>query len=173
MRDRFRVALALAALIAAIVAAIVIFWNPTTVVLLVRHAERAAQPGADPPLSAAGEQRAETLAHVAGQSDVSTIFVTEFQRTQQTAEPLATALGLTPIEIASGDVAALTDAIRDRRGQAMLVVGHSNTIPEIIDELGGGAVAAIAESEFDNLYVLFIPRWGWPRVLRLQYGNST
>jgi broad specificity phosphatase PhoE len=173
MRDRLRLAVATIALLALVAAAIVIFWNPRTVVLLVRHAERAAQAGNDPPLSMAGEERAETLAHVAGDAGVSAVFVSEFQRTQQTAAPLAMALGLTPIEIPAADVAALVTEIRGRRGSTILVVGHSNTVPQIIDELGGGIVPAIAENEFDNLYVLFIPRWGSPRLVRLKYGEPT
>ncbi|MGH9371429.1 MAG: phosphoglycerate mutase family protein [Vicinamibacterales bacterium] len=173
MRDRLRLAVATIALLALVAAAIVIFWNPRTDVLLVRHAERAAQAGNDPPLSMAGEQRAETLTHVAGDAGISAVFVSEFQRTQQTAAPLATALGLTPIEIPAADVAALVSEIRSRRGSTILVAGHSNTVPLIIDELGGGIVPAIAEPEFDNLYVLFIPRWGSPRLVRLKYGEPT
>jgi broad specificity phosphatase PhoE len=173
MDNRFRLAAATIALLALVAAALLIIWNPTTVVLLVRHGERAAQPGNDPPLSTDGLQRAERLAHAAGDAGVSAVFVSEFQRTHQTAAPLLTALSLTPIEIPAADVAGLAAEIRRHRGSTILVAGHSNTVPQIVAELGGGDIPAIADDEFDNLYVLFIPRWGFTRLLRLKYGEPT
>jgi broad specificity phosphatase PhoE len=162
------------ALLAVLLAARLIPLNATTVVLIVRHAERAAAPPGDPPLTADGQQRAETLAHVAANAGVTAIFATELQRTQQTVQPLATQLGVSVTQIPAADVDALVDQIRAQQGTTVLVAGHTNTIPEIIQKLGGGTIPAIAETEFDNLFVLTIPRLGFTRrLVRLQYGNPT
>ena len=78
---------------------------PSTVVLLVRHAERAPGTG-DVPISDAGQARAAALADVGKVAGVSAIITTQFLRTQQTAAPLATALGLTPVVVGTGADAA-------------------------------------------------------------------
>src|SRR5688572_14937113 len=66
-----------------------------TTVLLVRHAEKAAQPADDPPLTAEGEARAQALVQVARDAGVTAIVTTQFQRTRLTGAPLAQALGIT------------------------------------------------------------------------------
>jgi broad specificity phosphatase PhoE len=172
MNQRLRLASAALALLVLIAVGVLVFWNPTTVVLLVRHAERADQSN-DSPLSAEGQLRAQALAHVAEDAGVSAVFVTEFQRTQQTVAPVAISLGVTPIQITSGNVAGLAAEIRERRGTTVLVSGHSNTLPLIVAELGGGEIPAIATNQYDDLYVLHIPRWGFTRIVRLKYGSPT
>src|SRR3970282_3027810 len=69
---------------------------PATVVLLVRHAERAPGSG-DVPISDVGRARALALAELGKTTGVSAIITTQLQRTRQTAEPLAEALGITPV----------------------------------------------------------------------------
>src|SRR5512143_3998842 len=75
---------------------------PPTVVLLVRHAEKAAQPRQDPPLAKAGAARARALAMVARDAGVTAIITTQFERTRKTAEPTATALQITPEVVEAG-----------------------------------------------------------------------
>jgi broad specificity phosphatase PhoE len=153
---------------------------PMTTVLLVRHAEKAALPADDPVLSPEGTVRANELKHVAEDAGVSAIFTSTAQRARLTAQPLALYLGLTPVEFAATATDSLVDSIRiDHRGQTVLVVGHSNTVPEIIQALGGPTVPAILENEYDNLYIITIRRfcfWGMSRsvrALRLKYGAET
>lgn len=147
------------------------FYNPTTVVIIVRHAERPA--GEDPPLTLEGEERAQTLAHVADRADVGAIFATQFRRTQQTVQPLAAQEGIAVISINKDDLDGLVAQINAPRGFAVLVAGHTDTIPELIQRLGGGNVGMIGETDFDNLFVVHIPRWGTPHVVILQYGRPT
>lgn len=126
-------------------------------VFLTRHAERAGGGGAmanDDPLSPAGRERADLLARMLADAGIQSIFVTEFKRTQETAAPLARKLGVAPKEIKG--VPATVEAVRSVKSGAVLVAGHSNTLPEIITALGGPAIPKIAEDEFDNLYVLTI-----------------
>lgn len=149
------------------------FRPETTTVLLVRHAEKGSFPPSDPELTTAGEARAADLAHVARDAGVTAIFVTNTNRTQRTAQDLASLLGLTP-EIPAGsleDLAALI--LSDHRGETVLVVGHSNTVPGIIEALGGEAVPEITEDEFDRFFVVTIPCCGRRATVKLQYGEPS
>ncbi|MFN8572447.1 MAG: histidine phosphatase family protein, partial [Gemmatimonadaceae bacterium] len=113
-----------------------------TLVLVVRHAEKAGPTG-DVPLSADGQQRAQALVGVARDAGVSAVVTTQFQRTRQTGAPVAEALGITPEVVAAAadtkeharQVAELV--MGKHRGQTTLVVGHSNTVPAIVAALGG------------------------------------
>lgn len=164
------------AVVAVVITVIVVYfcWYwPVTTVMVIRHAEPAASPPGNPPLSPAGQTRAQTLVHVAGSAGVSAIFASEFLRTQETVQPLATALGLSVVQVNRADVQALVDQIlTQHRGAVVLVAGHTDTIPQIIDRLGGGTIAAIAPTEFDNLFVVTVRRFT-TRVLRLKYGNAS
>jgi broad specificity phosphatase PhoE len=124
-------------------------------VFVVRHAERAdagMATASDPDLSAAGRARAEALASMLKDARITAIYVTEFKRTRQTAEPLAKAMGLEPIVISSKDTPGLVARVKASSGNA-LIVGHSNTVPEIVKALGGDPVT-IAESDYDNLFIV-------------------
>jgi len=142
-------------------------------IFLVRHAERAdtvpgttASMGADPSLSETGQARASSLAGTLKDAGIAAIFVTEFKRTQETAAPLAKALGIAPTRIAAKDTSALVARLKQTTGNA-LVVGHSNTVPDIVKTLGVSTPIAIADDDYDNL-LLVIP--GPPaRLIRLHY----
>jgi len=95
-------------------------------IFIVRHAEKAGDGGNDPDLSDLGRARAETLANMLKDAGISAIYVTEFKRTQQTAAPLAKALGITVTTLPAKDNAALVAKLRASNGNA-LVVGHSDT----------------------------------------------
>jgi broad specificity phosphatase PhoE len=145
---------------------------PATTLLLIRHADPAADGTSDPPLSLAGQARAAELVHIAGDAGISAIFATEFQRTRQTAEPLASHLGLTITSYSAFDAAGLVDTLHaDHSGSTVLVVGHSNTVPEIVELLGGGTQPAIGATEFNRLFVTVINCRGHVRTVRLRYGE--
>ena len=142
-------------------------------VFLVRHAERAdSSPGtsptmaADPDLSEAGRARAEHLAEALKDAKITAIFATEFKRTQQTAAPLAKALGLTVKVVRSNSEASLIADLKAAKGN-VLVVGHSNTVPEIIKRLGVTTAVSIGDNDFDNLFV--VSTGTHPSLLRLHY----
>ena len=142
-------------------------------VILVRHAERADMAAggspsmaADPALSAEGRSRADRLAAMLQQADIRAIFVTQYRRTQQTAAPLAAALGITPTVIQADDEAALLAQIRAAQGH-VLVVGHSNTVPSVTAALSSTPAVPIADGDFGNLWI--VATTGSPRVLRLRY----
>jgi broad specificity phosphatase PhoE len=144
-----------------------------TIVLVVRHAEKASDT-TDPPLSDAGRARADALAHVAGSAGVSAVFHTQFKRTQQTVAPLAARLNLTPITHPANDTPGLVSAIQSKwRGRTVVVAGHSNSVPEIVKGLAGVAMDDIPDAQFDNLYVVVLPPAGAASLTQLKYGAPT
>jgi len=146
--------------------------EPTTTYLIVRHAERLT-PEADA-LSPQGDARAQELAHVAAKANVAAIYHSDKERTRQTAAPTAAALKLTPVAIPAKDIKALIDHIeKNHRGQTVLIVGHSNTVPMIIREAGGPPLPDIDDKEFDNLFVLTRDGCGEVRLVQLQYGAAS
>jgi broad specificity phosphatase PhoE len=135
-------------------------------IFFVRHAEKAPAAGNDPDLSEAGRARAESLAITLKDSGVSAIFVTDLKRTQQTAAPLAKMLHLEPVIVPAKDSASLLAKLRASTGNA-LVVGHSNTIPDLIKALGIATPIQIEDNDYDNLFVLVLDEK--PRLIRLHY----
>ncbi len=148
--------------VALLMALVFPLWAEAQTVILVRHAERAdggaaatgsaMQGNPDPELSAAGKQRAQALAAMLKDAGITTIYVTQYIRTRDTAKPLADALGITPEVVQSRDLDGLVAKIKSQKGH-VLVVGHSNSVPNVIKALGGPEIT-IAEDEYDNLFVL-------------------
>lgn len=145
-----------------------------TTVLLVRHAEKEYPPRLDDretPLNPAGEVRAEKLAHVTHKTGVTAVYATEYIRTQQTVQPLADLLEIEPIIYT--DVAWLANQVlSEHNGDVVLIAGHSNTVPQIINSLGGSSILSIG-NEYDNLFVVTVFQPGQAHILNLQYGVST
>jgi len=141
-------------------------------IILVRHADRASGMSADALLSSAGEERARQLSDVLKDANVQRIYVTEIRRTQQTADPIAVRLRLKPIVIAKQDIDALVSQLRKLADdETVLVIGHADTVPEIIARLGGGSVAAFRDNEYDRLTVLVTSAGGKVQLVTLRYGN--
>ena len=154
------------------------YWNSatTTTIVLVRHAERQFGAISDAPLSPQGEVRANRLAQMFGDSEpfgrIERIYVTNTRRTQQTAASLGQRLGLNAIvvdaKIDSHELASRV--LRENRGGRALIVGHSNTVPEIVAALSRASkVPPIGEEEFDTVYVVTVPTIGRVSVLRFKY----
>lgn len=149
----------------------------TTTIIFVRHAEKEAVPADDPALSPPGLRRARELARQLVDADViqgiDAIYATPFRRTQETAQPLAAALDLPITSYEPDDNAAvLSDILARHKGKIVLVVGHSNTLPTLIADLGASKrVPPIADGEYDNLYLVTIPWFGKTKTIRLRYGD--
>ena len=141
--------------------------SPT--IFLVRHAERAdtngpAQP--DPVLSDTGQTRAATLAKILRDAGITAIYTSEYQRTRQTAAPLAGSLGIKAKVIPAKDTASLIAKLRTSVGN-VLVIGHSNTLPEIIGALGIPSPVTIAEKDYDDLFIVVLDQRS--RLIHLHY----
>lgn len=142
--------------------------QPVTTALVVRHAERS-----NDSLNQQGLARADKLAHVASDAGVVAIYATEYQRTQQTAQPLATLLGIPVTQYSALDVEGLVNQVlSNHAGEVVLIVGHSNTVPDIIVEFGGSPIDPLDEEEdFDNLFIVTVYRNGAAEVIHLNYGE--
>jgi broad specificity phosphatase PhoE len=147
-------------------------------VILVRHAEKAAEPRGDPDLSDAGQERAKALATALASAHVDAVIVTQYRRTHETAEHVLAARHLTPIVVKAGDdlashVKAVADAVRAQPpGATILVVGHGNTVPAIIGALGGPKLPDLCDDEYATMFVLDLPASGRPRLVRSTYGAA-
>jgi broad specificity phosphatase PhoE len=132
--------------------------NADAVFVVVRHAEKVSDGSKDPPLSPAGESRAQSLAASLRDMPLEAAYATAYHRTQMTALPTAQAHALTVTTYDANQPAAdFAAALRqDHRDGVVLVVGHSNTAPVIASALCGCAVAPMADDEFDRRLVIHI-----------------
>jgi broad specificity phosphatase PhoE len=136
------------------------------VIFIVRHAEKKATGGNDPDLSLAGQKRAGALARILKDSRITSVFVTEFKRTQETAVPTAKATHLGPTMVPANDVPGLAAQLRALNGNA-LVVGHSNTIPDLMKALGITTPINIPDGDYTEIFVVSL--CDSPELLRLHY----
>jgi broad specificity phosphatase PhoE len=151
--------------------------TPPTVVIVVRHAEKATVEGNDPPLSEAGQKRAARLAELAAEAGVGAVYTTQFKRTRETARPAAEQLGLAPVAVEAtrenaGAYAAdlAREILSKHKGKTILVVGHSNTAPQVAGALAGRSLAPLDDAtDFETLFVVVIPETGTPRLVRAKY----
>ncbi len=149
-------------------------WARTTVVILVRHAESTTAMSGDPDLSPQGEARAallgEFVADLLTGEKVDYLYAADTRRAQQTAASVANQFRLPVNLIAGSDWDGLATRIkREHRGETVVVVGYSTTIPGIVSQLSATNVT-LAENEFDPIFVVVMPSPGQTRVLRLRYG---
>ena len=144
--------------------------NPLTI-LLVRHAEKVDN-SRDPELSEVGKQRAAELAATLKDAGLNHIHSTNFIRTKNTAQPTADFFNLEIDIYNPQDLPAFASKLKQSNG-THLVVGHSNTTPDLVKLLGGKPGTSIAEAnEYDRLYVLTIGKNGKVNTVLLRYGEK-
>jgi phosphohistidine phosphatase SixA len=143
------------------------------IIFIVRHAERADSHNGssmslpnDPGLSDAGRARAEALSTLLKDAGITAIYATEYQRTQQTAAPLVRIAGVRVSIVPGKETASLVTKLKQEPGH-VLVIAHSNTIPEILKGLGVMTPVTIGESDYDNLFVVI--NTATPQWIRLHY----
>lgn len=144
-------------------------------VVLVRHAEKAAEPAADPPLTDQGEARARALAQALANAGVQLVLTSPLRRTVDTAAPLVAATGIAsrPVPLDGGvpaHAAAVADAARKApRNATVVIVGHSNTLPVIARALGFAAARDIPDCRYDDLLILQLGE-GRAAAVEARYG---
>jgi broad specificity phosphatase PhoE len=136
------------------------------VIFIVRHAEKASSGDKDPDLSLQGQKRADALAQILKDSQITSVFVTELKRTQETAAPTARAVHVSPIVIPANDIGALVEKLRALNGNA-LVVGHGNTIPDLLKALGIATPVSIPDDDYTEIFAVLAG--DTPQLLRLHY----
>jgi len=167
-----------------------------TLLILARHAEKQSDAG-NPDLTERGLGRAEALADIAAEWNVNAVYSTDFCRTAQTAQPAAVRLGMPIVVQATGSAAAdlegctpeisstvlyldpkidntpdlLSWVLDQHAGGAVLIVGHSNTLPRMLLRLGVG-VFQIADDEYDRLFMVTHDSTEGARVVETSYGEA-
>jgi broad specificity phosphatase PhoE len=141
-----------------------------SVLVLVRHGEKMDE-SPDAELSDAGRSRARALAAMLKDAGIEAVYSTDFARTRETARPAADAISK-PVEIYEGDrLPAFAEDLR-ARGRRALVVGHSDTTPELVQLLGGEPGAPIASDEYDRLYILTLSADGKTSTTLLRFTTG-
>lgn len=120
-------------------------------VFVIRHLQKA--PGEDPPLSAEGATNAHKLAESLADRGIAAIFATPTRRAMQTAEPLARKLNLVIQPYQARDFAALAAAVGKAPGP-VLIVGHSNTVPDIVAFFGAPRPVSLTEADYGTVFVV-------------------
>jgi broad specificity phosphatase PhoE len=123
------------------------------IIYLVRHAEKLIDDSKDPSLTTIGKQRANYLSKMLKGKNITAIYSSDFNRTRQTAQPLAKRLGLNITLYNPGKLNQFAKQLLASQGN-LLVVGHSNTTPDLALLLGGEAFAVIDHLEYDRVYQL-------------------
>ena len=145
--------------------------SPITV-FLVRHAEKETS-GADPSLTEAGRARAELLTGLLADAGITTIFTSQYNRTRETAAPLAKRLGLSVTVVPAKDLDALLTKVRALPpGARALIVGHSDTVPALAHRLTGAKVAELTDADYDRLYIATFGKNRDGEVVVLHYGGA-
>jgi broad specificity phosphatase PhoE len=142
-------------------------------VFVVRHAERTGDP--DPPLNEEGQRRAQALARLLSEANVTHFYTSEAVRARQTAEPTARRAGKQIEILKDKDIEGIVRGVRANTGagQATLVVGHRSTVPLIVKALGGGDIPKLNSAEHDRLIVLTLLPDGEARAVTLRYGAES
>lgn len=146
-----------------------------TTVYLIRHAEKASETDEDPDLSSRGRARAESLAVQLRDSGVNIIITSHLKRTRQTAAPLARLRNIRPEVIPISPTLPAherrtAEEVLRHPGATVLVVGHNNTIPNIVERLGGGKIGDICTYEYANLIIMTLEKGRPARILVESYG---
>ncbi|HWS40274.1 MAG TPA: phosphoglycerate mutase family protein [Arenimonas sp.] len=145
-------------------------------VFLIRHAEKVISTNKNPALSEIGTQRANALVQVFNNAKPAAIFTTQYQRTQLTAKPLSTAIEV-PITIleANAENTEQYPALLMQKicvlpaGSNVLVVGHSNTLPAIMEDWTKQPAKPIADEEYNRIFMVMIQDCKAVESLDLRY----
>lgn len=147
--------------------------EPATVIL-VRHAEKEAEPKDDPPLSIAGRERTFALLQLVRDAGVDVVYHTNRLRNFETARILRDSLKAPLVEVKISNAEEFAREVVQRlrqHGGVSVVVGHSNTYGPIIEALGGPAIEEIADPRYDDVFILTVQDGKPTRMLRAKYGR--
>ena len=133
-----------------------------TTFYLVRHAEKMNDGTKDPPLSEAGELRAHLLAEMLSDIKFDAIYASDFKRTRSTASPISELQERVITLYDPRDLDSFMDHLfKNHKGQTVLVVGHSNTTPNLVNKMVGAEKhPQLDESEYDKIFIVHASQGG-------------
>jgi 2,3-bisphosphoglycerate-dependent phosphoglycerate mutase len=141
-----------------------------TTFIVVRHAEKSNESSSDPSLAPAGTERANKLAALLKEVGVSAIYSTNYKRTKNTVDPLATAKSIAIQDYKSLKEAELDELIKKYSGGTVVIAGHSNTVPGIVNLLiGKEQYKNLDDSNYGALFIVSLAERGKASVTLLTY----
>lgn len=148
--------------------------DTVTTFLVVRHAEKETT-GSDPSLTTEGYARADELKRILQNVAINKIYSTPYNRTRQTASPLATAksLGITDYSATVSYPQFINQLVNENKNKTAVVVGHSNTVPDILKAFNSSFNIVIADSQYDNLFLVSAREGHAAQITHLKFGKST
>lgn len=143
-----------------------------TIVYMVRHAEKAKKPKRNPPLQKVGFTRARALRRMLHSVPLHAVYATQYKRTRQTVAPVANAKHLPVTIVGAHKLDTLIRRIRSvHKGKSVLISGHSNTIPMLIQKLGLPFKIRLHErTGYDNLFMVTLYSNQAPLYQRFHFG---
>lgn len=140
-----------------------------TSLILIRHAEKMIASSNDPQLSTKGWQRANELVHIFEAVDIDAVYASPYRRAIDTARPLATAKQLEILQYDPNKLVSFAQEIlKIHQGETVVIIGHSNTTPQLTNALAGTEYSDLEETEYDWLYFVEMSPEGIPNVKKLQ-----
>ncbi|WP_417733430.1 phosphoglycerate mutase family protein [Roseovarius sp.] len=137
-------------------------------VYVIRHAEKELT-GDDPSITDEGEARAAAWAEMFQNVELDVVFTSDAKRTQETGNIIANRLGLPTHSVDRADTAGLIDMLSfDYDESTVLVIGHAETIPGILESLGAFNEIEISQSDFANLFLLLPTDTEEPHLIRMR-----
>lgn len=147
-----------------------IYAQDLTTFILVRHAEKMDDGTKDPDLSEAGELRARRLAEHLRATDITAVYSTPYQRTRNTVNAIAEEHNISVQEYEPFDPETLTRMLQAHPGGIILISGHSNTTPNLVNALiGEERFEQLDESDYENLFIVTLTEIGSGKAVHLHY----
>ncbi len=145
--------------------------NSITTFILLRHAEKATDGTKDPDLNEAGKKRAESLVKLLASTKIGAIYSTHFKRTQNTVAPLAQAHSLSILNYEGSKMEEIDDMLTKFNGETIVLSGHSNTTPAIVNYLTGhkDEFKTFDDADYGNLIIVSLARKGEAKVTWFRY----
>ncbi|MDH5365601.1 MAG: histidine phosphatase family protein [Cyclobacteriaceae bacterium] len=141
-----------------------------TTIVLVRHAEKVKNDSPDPELSSAGIERALRLKQLFINADISAIYSTNYKRTKNTVLLLAEALDLKVEMYDPRDNKITKQLLNNHEGETILVSGHSNTTPQLVNTLiNQEKYKSLDENEYGKIFIVTISNQEETKVVELSY----
>ncbi len=148
--------------------------DSVTTIFLVRHAEKVKDGSDDPVLTPEGKARADELMYILKYVKLDVIYSTPYKRTKQTVLPTAEDKNLKIQNYKPGERGFLEKIINSHPGGAVLIVGHSNTIPVLANELAGSKkFNNLNDATYDNLFIAHVYPDGQSNIIRMRFGTHT
>ncbi|MDH5380648.1 MAG: histidine phosphatase family protein [Cyclobacteriaceae bacterium] len=143
-------------------------FSQTGTIIIVRHAEKL-QDGKDPDLSEIGKERALKLSEILSETKIDALFSTKFKRTTQTLAVIAKKKHLETNYYSPSDSVFILDYLKKNIGATIVISGHSNTVPGIVNYLCNSKLPDLKESEYDNLFIIHLSEGKPATYLKLKY----